>query len=165
MRTTAIVFLLVAGACGGGTSPVPLPPGDGGGGGASSSGGGAEGGGGGCEGDAPRCACGRPICQDGKWGCSADACADPCTTLLGQIEEMEKQLRGCCATCKSVQCTSVAKGVCCDITTNGQDTTAFDEAVKRYKNACTVQCPPSPCAKAPSEICVPNGGASRGYCQ
>ncbi len=153
-----ILFLGCLLGCGG---AVSSPVEDGGG--TDGGGGGADGGG--CGTTPPNCFCGSPKCTNGQWACPRD-CGDPCTQLRAQIETARKMLVSCCPTCKSVQCQGVAQDVCCEITTNGGDPSAFDALVKKYKYTCMPACPGIPCLPVPSGICDPDQGSqTMGHCR
>jgi hypothetical protein len=149
MRAFIVGVCFVAIGCGG---AVADPFGDGGG----SDGGGGTEGGGGCM-TLIGCQCGMPTCVNGQWACPK--CADPCAVLLEQIKAAKKELQSCCPSCKSVQCQGVAVDVCCEITTNGGDKSAFETLVKTYTNTCKPACPDIVCPMAPSGICDPDQGS------
>jgi len=66
-------------------------------------------------------------------------------------------LQSCCPTCPSAQCTVPVQGLCCafsaSATTPGVAIAQYEQAVQKYKQACPVVCPGTPCPPAPSNVC------------
>jgi hypothetical protein len=163
MRSPLVAALFALAACGGTTVSI-----DNGLDGGSSSDGASDGasprdgtappvdggGGGPCLGQID-CLCGKPYCDNGTWRCP-NGCGDDCTSMQTQLDAMRTQLQTCCPQCKSIQCQNKAQDVCCEITVNGSDVSAFEALVTKYQNACHPACPAIACLPAPSGICDPS---------
>jgi hypothetical protein len=147
MKTMRWIFFLFFFACGG---TVAGPLGDGGG----TDGTTGSDANSGCTGMPPSCFCGSPVCNNGTWGCTS--CGNDCPSLEAQLAAERAKLQACCPTCKSIQCMGTTPDVCCPITTNGGDTTAFSALVMTYKAQCKPICPGAPCVPVPSGKCIPS---------
>jgi hypothetical protein len=79
-----------------------------------------------------------------------------CDELAKEVAALTQEATTCCLMCKSVQCTQVARGPCCEITVQdgdrGQTLTAL---AAKYVAQCRPVCPALPCPAAPSSKCNP----------